>query len=88
MIIKNYYKKEIVMQEYIVIKKGASIRHCINLPEDFMDMELEIKIRPLIKMGKISEKLKKLYNKYHDVSPFKGIENPTKWQRELRDEWE
>jgi hypothetical protein len=53
-----------------------------------MDMELEIKIRPLIKMGKISEKLKKLYNKYPDVSPFKGIENPTKWQRNLRNEWE
>jgi hypothetical protein len=77
-----------MMQEYIVIKKGASIHHCISLPDDFMDVELEIKIRPLIKMGKISEKLKRLYNKYPDVSPFKNIENPTKWQRELRDEWE
>ena len=77
-----------MMQEYIVIKKGASIHHCINLPDDFMDLELEIKIRPLIKMGKISEKLENLYNKYPDVRPFKSIENPTKWQRDLRNEWE
>ena len=33
------------MQEYTVIKKGQSIQPCINIPDEFKDMELEIKIR-------------------------------------------
>ena len=37
------------MQEYTVIKKGQSIQPCINIPDEFKDMELEIKIRPLLK---------------------------------------
>jgi hypothetical protein len=76
------------MQEYIVIKKGSSIRQCINVPDDFMDMDLEIKIRPLAKAGKISEKLEALYKKFSDVAPFTKLEDPNQWQREIRDEWD
>ena len=76
------------MQEYTVIKKGASIRHCIKIPEDFLSKDLEIKIRPLKDTGKISIKLKSLFKKYPDVKPFEGIKDPQKWQQELREEWE
>jgi len=75
------------MQEYTVIKKGASIRHCIKIPEDFLSKDLEIKIRPLKDTGKISIKLKSLFKKYPDVKPFVDIKDPQKWQKELRDEW-
>lgn len=76
------------MEEYIVIKKGASIRQCIDIPPDFMDIDLEIKIRPLKEMGKLAEKIEKIYAKYPDAKPFKDIEDPVIWQDRLRDEWE
>ena len=76
------------MQEYTVIKKGSSIRHCIKIPADFLHKDLEIKIRPLKDTGKTSIKLKSLFKKYPDVKPFVNIKDPQKWQQELRDEWE
>lgn len=74
------------MRVYVVIKKGSSIHHCINLPDDLMDLDLEIKIRPLIKVGKISEKLGNFYSKYPDTKPFGKINNPQQWQRDIRAE--
>ena len=75
------------MQEYTVIKKGSSIRHCIKIPEDFLYKDLEIKIRPLKDAGKVSIKLESLFKKYPDVKLFVDIKDPQKWQQELRDEW-
>lgn len=74
------------MREYVVIKKGSSIHHCINIPDDLMDLDLEIKIRPLIKVGKISEKLETLYSKYPDTKPFGKNNKPQQWQRDIRAE--
>jgi len=76
------------MQEYIVIKKGSSIDHCIKIPADFLNKDLEIKIRPLKEMGNISKRLESLHKKYQGVKPFEGIADPVKWQQEMRDEWE
>ena len=76
------------MQEYIVIKRGLSIDHCIKIPTDFLNKDLEIKIRPLKKMGKISKRLESLYEKHPGVKPFEGITDPVRWQRKMRDEWE
>ncbi len=76
------------MQEYIVIKKGSSIDHCIKIPADFLNKDLEIKIRPLKEMGKISKRLESLYKKHPGIKPFEGITDPVRWQREMRDEWE
>lgn len=75
------------MQEYVIIRKGSNIRHCINLPDELMDVELEIKIRPLAREGKFSEKLENLYKKYPDIIPFEEIVDPLQWQRKIRDEW-
>jgi len=75
------------MHEYVVIKKGSSIHHCINLPDDFMDKDLEIQIRPLVKTGKIIEKISNLYKKYPDICPFSKIVDPRQFQRKIRDEW-
>ena len=75
------------MREYVVIKKGSSIQHCIKLPDDFVDIDLEIKISPVVKAGKISQKIESLYEKYRGISPFNEISNPKQWQSDLRNEW-
>lgn len=76
------------MQEYIVIKKGSSINRCIKIPADFLNKDLEIKIRPLKGIGKLSKRLESLYEKYPEVKPFEGVADPVRWQQEMRDEWE
>ena len=76
------------MQEYTVIKKGQSIRPCINIPDEFKDMDLEIKIRPLRPKGNVRSKLESLFNLNEDINPFEMIRDAEKWQQELRDEWE
>ena len=76
------------MQEYTVIKKGQSIQPCINIPDEFKDMELEIKIRPLRSKGNARSKLEHLFNINEGINPFEMIQDVRKWQQELRDEWE
>ena len=75
------------MQEYTVIKRGQSIQPCIKIPDEFLDMELEIKIRPLRPKEHVRSKLEKLLKDNEGVNPFKVIQNPQKWQSEIRDEW-
>ena len=53
-----------------------------------INKDLEIKIRPLKEMGKISKRLESLYEKHPGVKPFEGITDPVSWQRKMRDEWE
>ena len=76
------------MQEYTVIKKGHSIKPCINIPDEFNDIELEIKIRPFRSKHNVRNKLESLLNMTKDINPFEMIQNVEKWQQELRDEWE
>ena len=59
-----------MMEEYTVIKKGQSIQPCINIPDEFKDIELEIKIRPLRSKGNIRSKLEQLFNMNKGVNPF------------------
>jgi len=77
-----------MMQEYTVIKKGKSIRPCINIPDEFKDMELEIKIRPLRSKGDVRSKLENLFSINENINPFEMIQDVRKWQQELRDEWQ
>ncbi len=74
------------MQEYTVIKKGQSIQPCINIPDEFKDMELEIRIRPLGSKGNVRSKLEHLFNMSDDINPFAMIQDVRKWQQGLRDE--
>ncbi len=76
------------MQEYTVIKKGLSIKPCINIPDEFKDIDLEIKIRPLRSRGNIRRKLESLFKSNKDINPFETIQDIGKWQKELRDEWQ
>ena len=47
------------MQEYTVIKKGQSIQPCINIPDEFKNMELEIKkLELLTKREDIKDEIK------------------------------
>jgi len=76
------------MQEYTVIKKGQSLQPCIDIPDEFKDLELEIKIRPLRAKGNIRSKLERLFSMNEDINPFAMIQDVRKWQQELRNEWE
>jgi len=76
------------MQEYTVIKKGMSIKPCINIPDEFKDIDLEIKIRPLLSRGNIRKKLESLFKSNEDINPFETIQDIGKWQQKIRDEWQ
>ncbi len=76
------------MQEYTVIKKGLSIQPCINIPDEFKDIDLEIKIRPLHSRGNIRRKLESLFKSNEGINPFETIQDIGKWQQEIRDEWQ
>jgi hypothetical protein len=39
------------MEIYTIIRKGESIQHCLNIPNEFVDQELEITIKPIKKRG-------------------------------------
>ncbi len=67
------------IQEYTVIKKGKNIQPCINIPDEFRDMELEIKIRPLPLKGNVCGKLKQLFSMNESVNPFGMIQDVKKW---------
>ena len=75
------------METYTIIKKGASIRHCVNIPAEFVDQELEITIRPLKKETDFKRKLALVVTKYNDARPFKDIVDPVQWQKEQRSDW-
>ncbi len=76
------------MQEYTVIKKGQTIQGCINIPDEFRDIDLEIKIRPLESKGDALKKLESLFDANEGVDPFEMIQDAGKWQHELRNEWD
>jgi hypothetical protein len=76
------------MQEFTVIKKGQSLQPCIDIPDEFKDLELEIKIRPLRSKGNVRSKLEHLFSMNENINPFAMIQDVRKWQQELRDEWE
>lgn len=57
--------------------------------------EIEVIIRPVYKKKEyniqktsILEEIKNIFEKYKNVVPFKEIEDPVQWQRQIRDEWE
>ena len=76
------------METYTVIKKGSSIRRCIQIPEEFLEQNLEITIKPYRPKMNISKQLERLFKKYQDVKPFESVKEPDEWQREVRRDWE
>lgn len=75
------------MQTYTVIKKGAGIQHCLNIPREFEDNELEITVRPIRTVGQLRKKIEQLLEKNKHIIPFKSISDPSEWQREIRSGW-
>jgi hypothetical protein len=75
------------METYTIIKKGESIRHCLNIPAEFVDQELEITIKPIKKEREFKKKLALLFEKNKDVNPFQSVIDPVKWEKEQRSEW-
>lgn len=75
------------METYTIIKKGENIQHCLKIPAEFVDKELEIIIKPIRKGGNFKKKLELLFNKNRNVHPFASIPDPMEWQKEQRNGW-
>ena len=75
------------MEKYTVIKKGSSIQHCLNIPPEFINKDLEITIKPIRSGGKIREKIESILEKHKNIKPFESISDPVKWQKETRSDW-
>jgi len=75
------------MQTYTVIKKGKSVQHCLNIPPEFINKDLEITIKPIRSGGKIREKIESILEKHKNIKPFKSISDPVKWQKDTRSDW-
>ena len=76
------------METFTVIKKGSSIRRCIQIPEEFIGEDLEITIKPYRPKQDLGKKLEQLLKKYQNVNPFESIKEPGVWQRMARRDWE
>ncbi len=74
------------MATYTVIKRGESIRHCLNIPPEFIEQELEITIKPA-KKRRIQKKIEILFKNNQGVKPFESILDPVTWQKEQRSGW-
>jgi hypothetical protein len=79
--------EELTMETYTVIKQGESVRHCLNIPAEFADQELEITIKPTKKAGSFKKKLELLFKTNKDIKPFESIIDPVIWQKEQRSDW-
>lgn len=75
------------METYTVIKRGESIQHCLNIPPEFVDQELEITIKPTKKEGGFKKRIELLFKKNKDLKPFESISDPVMWQKEQRSDW-
>lgn len=63
----------------------------IHLPKEFEEYENAVaRVTVTLEVSETSqkEKLAVLFAKMRKVKMFENIENPTEWQRKLRDEWE
>lgn len=75
------------MRALKVKKNGKSIQKCIEIPDAYLDQELEITIRPIPAKKRYRDRINSIYLKYPDIKPFKEIADPCQWQRGVRREW-
>ena len=75
------------METYTVIKKGSSVQHCLKIPPEFINEDLEITIKPIRSGGKIREKIESILEKHKKTKPFNSIHDPIKWQKRTRSDW-
>ena len=61
--------------------------HVLTIPKEFLNKKVEIILKlHKSKDKKTKDKIKKLFQK-KKVKVFEEIEDPLKWQKKLRDEW-
>ena len=75
------------MQTLRVKKTGKSIQRCIEIPDAYLDKELEITIRPITAPKSYRDNIEAIYLRYPDSKPFQEIVDPSRWEREIRREW-
>ena len=75
------------MNTYTIIKKSESVQHCLEIPPEFTNMDLEITIRPIRKQGQFGQRIESVYKRNESMNPFKSISDPSQWQRDVRSDW-
>ncbi len=73
------------METIRAVKNGKSIRNCIEIPDAYLDKELEITIRPIPVKKDYGRSITALFSKYPNVRPFEEISDPRCWERETRE---
>lgn len=76
------------METYTIIKKGSNINHCIPIPPEFTEMDLEITIKPVRKGSECRKKIEALLKKNESINPFSKISDPVTWQKANGNDWE
>jgi hypothetical protein len=77
----------IKLESYTVVKKGVSVHHCLNIPQEFLDKELEITVRPILPGKNLRSRIERILKENDDIKPFSAIADPSKWQKEIRSDW-
>ena len=75
------------METLKVVKSGKSIQKCIEIPDAYLDRDLEITIRPVPAKKNYRHFLDSLFLRYPGTNPFEDIADPCRWEREIRSEW-
>jgi hypothetical protein len=72
------------MDTYTIIKKGSNINHCIPIPIEFNDMDLEITIKPVRKGSECRKKSRNFLKKTR--TPTLSARYPIRWNGKERQE--
>ena len=70
-----------------IVKNGRSIRKCIEIPDAYLEKELEITIRPIPANQSYRSSIEALFKRYPDTNPFSWITDACQWERGIRSEW-
>ena len=75
------------MEPYKIVVDGKSIQHIINIPPEYVHMDLEITIKPVKSGEAIKKKIESIQDKHKKVKPFHSITDPVEWQKDIRNDW-
>ncbi len=75
------------METIKIVKNGRSIQKCIEIPDAYLDKELEITIRPIPNLQSYRSSIEALFKRYPNTNPFNWITDVCQWERGIRSEW-
>lgn len=75
------------MDSYKIFIDGKRLQHILKIPPEFVDINLEVTIKPAEPGETIKQKLETIMAKYSNVKSFKEITDPSEWQKGIRSDW-